>query len=59
LGYSEPDNQLIVNFKPATMMDPSGNGQIKINMPLWWKTTSQQLAFFDMTLAEKCYSDCF
>jgi hypothetical protein len=26
LGYSEPDNQLIVNFRPTTMMDPTGTG---------------------------------
>jgi len=28
-------------------------------MPLWWQTPIQSLPFFDMSLAESCYSSCF
>jgi hypothetical protein len=61
IGYQGEDNQLVINFKPATTFDPTGKGMIQVKMPYRWKTTIDNRPYFvppgDGTTA--CESTCF
>ena len=47
LGYDDPNNELTINFTPATVISVDGSGIIVIDIPQWYDVTGRQSMMFD------------